>query len=146
MSELFGRDYNSFVDNWYTNEKLFRYLQENGTAACGTTRGNWLQLPKAFKKEPLEKGQYRFLRDEDMPVVRFHDKKEICFLSTIHSMEEVASGKSNKDGRLAKMLQLVSDYQNKHMGGFDKNDALVGNYSCVHKSYKKTIKVFFHFT
>ena len=40
--ELFGRDYNSFVDNWYTNEKLFRYLQENGTAACGTTRGNWL--------------------------------------------------------------------------------------------------------
>ena len=28
------------------------------------------------------------------------------------------------------MLQLISDY-NKHMGGVDKNDAMVGNYSCV---------------
>ena len=55
-----------------------------------------------------------------MFAMRFHDKKEIYFLS----------GKSNKDARSVKMLQLISDY-NKHMGGVDKNDAMVGNYSCV---------------
>ena len=60
-------------------------------------------------------------------------------------MEEVASEKSDKDGRSVKMLRLISDY-NKHMGGVDKNDAMVRNYSCVRKSYKWTTKVFFHFT
>ena len=65
-----------------------------------------------------------------MLTVLFHDKKETYFLSKIHLMEEVASGKSDKDGRPVKMLRLISHY-NKHMGGVDENDAMVGNYSCV---------------
>ena len=31
------------------------------------------------------------------------------------------------------MLRLISDY-NKQLGFADKNDAMVGNYSCVRKS------------
>ena len=46
MSDLLGRGYKLFVDNWYTSEKLFRYLEENGTAVCGIARANWFQLPK----------------------------------------------------------------------------------------------------
>ena len=79
MSGLFRKSYKLFVDNWYKSEKLFKYLEENGSAACGTARANWLQLPKSFKNEPL--------RDENMLVVCFHDKKEIYFLATIDSME-----------------------------------------------------------
>ena len=30
------------------------------------------------------------------------------------------------------------------MGGVDKNVAMVGNYSCIRKTYKWTTKVFFH--
>ena len=71
MSDLFGKDYKLFVDNWYTNEKLFRYLEENGTAACGTARANRLQLLKSFKKEPLQKRQCRFLRDKKYAYVAF---------------------------------------------------------------------------
>ena len=93
MSDLFGKGCKLFLHNWYTSEKLFRYLEKNGTAACGTARANQLQLPKSLKKKPLQKRQYRFLRDENMLVVRFHDKKPKYFLSTIHSMEEVVSGK-----------------------------------------------------
>ena len=138
MSDVFGKGYKLFVDNWYTSEKLFRYLEENGTAACGTARGTRLHLPKSFKKEPLQKVQYRFLRDENMLEVPFY------FLSTIHSIVKVASGKSDKDGRSVKMLRLISDY-NKHMGGVDKNNAMVGNYMGVRRSYKWTTKAFFHF-
>ena len=143
MSDLFGKDYKLFVDNWYTNEKLFRYLEENGTAACGTARANRLQLLKSFKKEPLQKRQCRFLRDKNMLTLRFHDKK-VYFLSTIHSMEEVAGGKSDRHGRLVKMLRLII-YYNKHMGSVGKNDAMVGNHSCVRKSYKWKTKAFFYF-
>ena len=79
-----------------------------------------------------------------MLAVRLHDKKEICFSFIIHTMEEVVSGKSDESGRSVKILRLISDY-NKHIGGVDKNDVLVGNNSCARKSYKWTRKVFFLF-
>ena len=83
MSDIFRKGYKLFADNWNTSEKLFRQLWENATNKCGTTGANWLQLPQPFKKEPMQKGQHQFLRDEQP------DKKDIYFLSTIHMMEEV---------------------------------------------------------
>ena len=68
-----------------------KYLEENGTAACGTARGN----RKSFKKEPLQKGQCRFLRNENMLAVCFHDKKNY-FLSTMHSSCEWKIGQEQK--------------------------------------------------
>ena len=55
MSDLFRKGYKLFVDNWYISEKLFRYLEENDTAACITARTNQLQLPKSFKKGTIAK-------------------------------------------------------------------------------------------
>ena len=40
MGDLFDFGYKLHVDNWYTSEELFRYLEENGTGACGTARAN----------------------------------------------------------------------------------------------------------
>ena len=77
ISDLFGKGYKLYVDNWYTSEKLLKYLEESGAAVCGTARANRLQLPKSLKKEPLQKGQYRFLRGENMLVVSFYDKKMV---------------------------------------------------------------------
>ena len=36
MSELYNKGYHVYMDNWYTSEKLFLHLEENGTAACGS--------------------------------------------------------------------------------------------------------------
>ena len=144
VSDLFGKGYKSFVDNWYARENLFRNLEENSIATCGRARTNWLQLPKSFKKEPLQKGQHKFSMDGNTLMMCFHDKKEIYLLSTIHSMEEVASGKSDKDRRSVNLLQLIF-YYNENVECVDKNDAMVWNYNCVRKSYKWTTKLFFHF-
>ena len=46
MSDLFGFGYKLYVDNWYTSEKLFRYLEESGSGACGTARANRLKIPR----------------------------------------------------------------------------------------------------
>ena len=56
MSDLFDFGYKMHIDNWYTSKKLFRYLEENGTGACGAARTNRLKIPRSFIKEPLEKG------------------------------------------------------------------------------------------
>ena len=31
MSDLYGNGYHLYVDNWYTSERLFKHLSENGT-------------------------------------------------------------------------------------------------------------------
>ena len=41
-------------------------------------------------------------------------------------------------------LSLVNDYI-KYMGSVDRNDALIGKYASVRKTYKWTIKVVIHF-
>ena len=60
MSNLLDFGYKLYVDNQYTSKKLFRYLEENGTGACGTAKANRLKVPRSFIKEPLEKGQSTF--------------------------------------------------------------------------------------
>ena len=38
--------------------------------------------------------------------------------------------------------KVIDDY-NQKMGGIEKNDAIIGNYSCIRKSYQWYIKIFF---
>ena len=50
MADLYGEGYHLYVDNCYTSEKLFRHLEENGTAACSTAMGHTLTVPKSMKE------------------------------------------------------------------------------------------------
>ena len=34
MSDLYGNGYHLYVDNWYTSERLFKHLSENGTVVA----------------------------------------------------------------------------------------------------------------
>ena len=118
---------------------FFRYLAENGIAACGTARKNRLSLPDSFMKT-----QYRFRRSDNLLAVRYHAKKEIYVLFTMHTMKVINTGEKDARGDTIEKLQVIHDY-NQKMGGVDKNDAVVGNYSCIRKSYKWTTKVFLHY-
>ena len=40
------------------------------------------------------------------------------------------TNKNNKDGEVVSKLKLVQDY-NKNVGGVDRNDALISNYTSV---------------
>ena len=79
-----------------------------------------------------------------MLLVRYKDKKEIYFLSLIHGIKIETVPKRGREETAASKLSLVNDY-NKFMGGVDRNDALIGNYSSVRKTLKWTVKVVFHF-
>ena len=89
-------------------------------------------------------GDFRFRRDGNLLLVRYKDKKEIYFLSLIHGIKIERVPKRGKEETAASKLSLVNDY-NKFMGGVDRNDALIGNYSSVRKTLKRTVKVVFHF-
>ena len=76
-NDLLGLGYKLYVDNWYTSEALFQYLNENKTCAAGTTKNNRLKLPTSFKQEKLQRGQFAFRGNENMLTVQYQDKKEI---------------------------------------------------------------------
>ena len=84
MADLYGKGYHLYVDNSYTSEKLFRHLEENGTAACGTAMSHRLTVPKSMKEESLSKCEYTYCRDDNMLMIQLRDKKEIYFLSMVH--------------------------------------------------------------
>ena len=144
MSELYGKGHHLYVDNWYTSERLFRHLEQNGTVACGTAMGYRLRVPNSLKTQALEKGEHAFRRDENLLMVRYRDKKEIYFLSTIHESDIERAPRKGRHEVAPLKLKLVNAY-NKNMGGVDRNDALIGNYSSVRKTLKWTLKVVFHF-
>ena len=130
MADLYGKGYHLYVDNWYTSGKLFRHLEENGKAACGTAMGHRLTVPKSMKEESLSKDQYTYRRDDNMLIIRLRDKKDIYFWSAINITDVSNTNKKNKDGEIVSKLKLVQDY-NKNMGGVDRNDALISNYTSV---------------
>ena len=111
---------------------------------CGNAIGNRLKVPQPLKEEPLEKEDYAFRRSGNMLMVRYKDKKEIYFLSTIHEIKTEKLLKRGRGQLSPSKLSLVNDY-NKYMGVVDRNEALIGNYTCVRKTFTRTVKVVMHF-
>ena len=145
VKDLFGLDYTLHVDEWYTSEALFNYLYENQTCATGTARKNRMQLPNSFINEKSKKREFSFRRNENMLALRYQDKKEIYMLSTMHKADTINVRRRNwREDNIIQKTKVIDNY-NQKMGGVDKNDAIIGNYSCIHKSYKWYIKIFFHY-
>ena len=74
---------------------------------------NRVKFPLSFKKENLKRGEFYYRTKENLMALRYSDKKEVYFLSTLTRI------KCN-----SKMVILfIADY-NAHMGGVDKNAML----------------------
>ena len=85
-----------------------------------------------------------FLSRWKLVMVCYKDKKETYFLNTIHEVKMESGPKRGREDLSGSKLSLVNDC-NKYMGGVDCNDALIGNYTSMRKTYKWTIKVVIHF-
>ena len=59
-------------------------------------------------------------------------------------MESVPTGKKNKQGE-GIIKPVLGNHYNRFMGGIDRSDYMISNYSSVRKSMKWTTKVAFHF-
>lgn len=135
-----------FVDNYYTSPQLFAALYEKQTNACGTVRTNRRGMPK-FPKLKTGEHSVRTLDQNfcKMLAIKWHDKRAVHMLSTIHDGSFAAVGKKDRcTGELKQKPSCVIDY-NINMGLIDKSDMQISFNDASRKTLKWYKKLVFHF-
>ncbi|KAL4126036.1 hypothetical protein QTP88_010268 [Uroleucon formosanum] len=143
-----------YFDNYYTSIPVMVYLEKLGIHTVGTFRRNRfpdiaLMPEKEMQKKP--RGTY----DECLTVVdgvpittvSWKDNKIVNVTSTfIGALEPTKvrrydkKQKKNVDVERPKIIEVY----NKHMGGVDLMDSLIGRYRIIMRTKKWYIKLFYH--
>jgi len=150
-TKVLGSGYKLYVDNFYNSPELFKDLLQQKVWACGTVRNNNKGFPTGRpgsldKKSP--RGSIRWIREDPLLFVQWKDKGDVQMCSTMHQAHagETVQRKLKGAGGEWSAQDIpfppaVKDY-NKHMGGADFSDVLIGHCNKSRKWYRT---LFFHF-
>lgn len=143
-----------FFDNWFNSIKLQVYLYKNGLLPLGTIRMN--RVPNADM--PIEKDLKKIGRgtmvekiaivdDVKLSLVSWYDNKVVNLLSAFVGSEPTSTKtryfRKDKQYKDVTSPQCVDVY-NRHMGGVDLLDSLLGLYRIKIRSRQWYKKIFFH--
>ena len=143
IAQLLNKGYHVYTDNWYTSLRLYMYLLEKNTLACGTVKENQ-GIPQELHGVQLKPGSSAAVcGDGKIVATKYHSTKVVHLLSTVHGHTESAIPDRRRRG-FNKRPEVSTSY-NKNMGGVDKQNQLLHPYDCTRKSMKWTKKLFFHF-
>ena len=144
MGDSLDQGYLLYLDNFYTSIGLATYLLERQTAMCGTVCSNRVGLPADLKALNVPKGTFAFRRRGKCLLLKYHDKKVVLMLSTMHDASSVPTRKRDRDGRQFHRLAANHSY-NQFMGGVDKNDSMVETHTSIRRNAKWYKKLGFHY-
>lgn len=143
-SRLLDKGHHVYMDNYYTSPELFEELHGRETFACGTVRGNRKNLPIAVTGPKFKTvGDCVFRRNRALLCFKWHEKKDVTMLTTIHEAIMVETGKLNRLGEKIEKPEAVY-YYCQRMGGVDLNDQLLNYYSFLRKTLKWSKKLLIH--
>lgn len=133
MSLLTGylnKGHTLFTDNWYTSVPLGKMLLEKETHLVGTLRKNRKHLPKDVVNGELKKGEFRAKENKDG--MKWKDKRDVCLLSTKHSIGFTRTVKRQKEVIKPK---IVMDYNNAK-SAVDLSDQMIAYSTPLRKPVK----------
>jgi hypothetical protein len=141
-------------DNYFNSPDLQLYLAGKGILSVGTVRLNRVpQLTMPSEKILKGKGRGSFFEQvatvegTQLSAVCWYDNRVMSLLSTFVSSEPVneVTRWSNKNNKQIKIpCPAVVQVYNKHMGGVDLVDSLIGLYRSRLRSKKWYHRIFFH--
>lgn len=138
LNDYFDCNRQVYVDNWYSSPKLFKYLYEKGTYACGTVNKTRKGMPK-FKK--LHKGEVDAYYSHPLMTLKWQDKKAVTMISTLHDAKIIPSNKEDRATGLPKLKpECVIDYTN-NMGTVDTADMMMSTLTCIRKTRRWYLKL-----
>jgi hypothetical protein len=144
LSGMLNKGYKLFVDNYYSSQKLFTFLHNHGTNACGTIAKN--RIPREVKITKIPKGESAAWRCDNLLCLKYHDRKEVHMLTTMHdeSTTQVPLRSRRSANNFANKPNCIISY-NKHMGGVDRVDQLLQPFNANRKTLKWYRKLVIHF-
>lgn len=143
-----------FFDNWFNSINLQVYLYKNGLLPLGTVRLNRVpnaEMPSEKDLKKIGRGamveKVATVDDVKLSIVSWYDNKVVNLLSAFVGSEPVSTKRryfrKDKEFRDITSPQSVDVY-NKHMGGVDLLDSLLGLYRIRIRSRQWYKKIFFH--
>ena len=138
MTEPFLNNYRHiFFDNFFTSTRLLDHLFAQNTYACGTVRSNRKDLPPCAKHK-LRFGEMARAQRGQLVFTKWHDKRDVAFLSTNVSPDEPSRPVPRIHNRQNVNIEKprVSDVYTAHMGGVDRADQLRSFYCSGWQSKK----------
>ncbi|PSN33508.1 PiggyBac transposable element-derived protein 4 [Blattella germanica] len=143
LDPYLGHGYTVYLNNFYNSVALAKELLERNTIFCGPIRQN-REVPRDFREqiEGLEREEMTFIRDDQVLLLTWMDKKPITMISTMHSAEMVEVPR--KFGKTKMKPECIVDY-NQHMHRVDNADQhFLSIYPFVRRTVKWPTKVFFY--
>ncbi|XP_046662925.1 piggyBac transposable element-derived protein 2-like [Homalodisca vitripennis] len=143
-----------YFDNYYTSISLCDYLLSQGVHCVGTVRTDRIPdcpLPDKKTQKSMVRGQsveyVGEMKNGKIAAVSWKDNKCVNLLSTFAGVEpETKVRRYDRSRKLhveVNCPSIISEY-NRHMGGVDLLDSLLGRYKIIQRSKKWYIRLFYH--
>lgn len=143
-----------YFDNYFSSLHLISYLDKLGIQSVATIRQNRLKnLTCISEKEFKKKGRGSHIEKTaningvDIHAVQWYDNRIVSLASSFCGTDPITKvGRFFKSDNCKKDIErpdIVSVY-NKHMGGVDLQDSLIGLYPIKLKSKKWYMRIFCH--
>jgi len=148
------KNHRVYFDNYYTTIPLITYLVSQGIHSLGTVRQNRIPncnflAEKVINKKPRGTSYEYVAVYDDIPVtsVLWKDNKLVTLLSSFCGIlpEETIRrfDKKEKENIEVSCPFIIKEY-NKHMGGVDLLDSLIGRYKIKMRSKKWYMRLWYH--
>lgn len=143
-----------YFDNYFTSLKLLEQLELRKIQSVGTVRLNRLPGLKGPSEKEMKKAgrgtiseQLTTIGGTDISCIRWYDNKLVSLLSTFVGSQPVKKvrrwSKAEKQYKEIDCPKVIEVY-NRHMGGVDLLDSLMGLYRIHVRSHKWYHRLFFH--
>lgn len=149
------KNHKLFFDNLFTSVALLNKLKELGIFASGTIRANRLagadnKLTSIteLKKQPRGSHSVCTSQQSNISITRWHDSSAVHVASTFAGV--VPLGNTRRWNMKEKKYEVIPrpysiEVYNKHMGGVDLIDSLVGLYRHTVRDKRWYMRIFYHF-
>lgn len=149
-----NQNYRLYFDNYFTSLPLLEHLSKNGILSLGTVRRNRIpdcKLPTDKEMAKKDRGySVEYVADVngvDISTVAWKDNKMVnlasSFVGEMPKAQVRRYDKKNKRYVSIDRPNIVGEY-NRHMGGVDLIDSIMGRYKIQLRSKRWQVRMFYH--
>ena len=137
-----------YMDNFFSSPKLFKFLEDNLTGACGTLRVSRTGVPSKIKRAEPKANQPPITAKVDNTLyLSWYDRRIVNLISTVHSdvmYKKKVRVKNNPEQIMLIDKPAAIQAYSRYMGGVDRADKAITYYMVHHRTCKWWKKVFFY--